>query len=122
MQNKLQQIGRSFRAKSRFYTHLVLKEPDTFYYLTLEAMSVANKRFKATNDMSAAAEQGNILIDSSTTLTILPPNFYKGVASTLARVVKAKRVDDPIMVGRTVCLNQLTDLVRPIQPDSSGLD
>ncbi|XP_022942027.1 aspartic proteinase CDR1-like [Cucurbita moschata] len=76
-------------------TPLVLKEPNTFYYLTLEAMSVANKRFKAANNMSTAVEQGNILIDSGTTLTILPQNLYKGVASTLAHVVKAKRVNDP---------------------------
>ena len=33
-------------------TPLVLKEPDTFYYLTLEAMSVANKWLEAANDMS----------------------------------------------------------------------
>ena len=33
-----------------------------------------------------------------TTFTILPRNLYKSVATTLARVVKAKRVDDSIGV------------------------
>ena len=79
-------------------TSLVLNESDTFYYLTLEAMSVANKRFKATNDMPVAAKQGNILINFGTTLTIMPPNLYKRVTLTLAHVGKAKRVHDSIRV------------------------
>lgn len=45
--------------------------------------------------MSAMTKRGNIIIDSGTTLTFLPRNLYAGVVSTLASVIKAKRVDDP---------------------------
>ncbi|XP_022942024.1 aspartic proteinase CDR1-like [Cucurbita moschata] len=92
-QSKLRQKGHCFRAKSHFYLSHV-KRTRYLHYLTLEAMSVANKRFKAANDMSVAAEQGNILMNFGTTLTILPSNLYKRVALTLARVVKVKRVHD----------------------------
>ncbi|XP_022985436.1 aspartic proteinase CDR1-like [Cucurbita maxima] len=76
-------------------TPLVQKHPDTYYFLTLEAVSIANKRFEVANNMSSAVVEGNIIIDSGTTLTLLPPNLYDGVVSTLAKVVKAKQVNDP---------------------------
>ncbi|XP_022136655.1 aspartic proteinase CDR1-like [Momordica charantia] len=76
-------------------TPLVPKNPDTYYYLTLEAVSVGNTRHAA--DMSSAVEggMGNIIIDSGTTLTFLPQNLYDGVVSTLTKVIRAKRAEDP---------------------------
>ncbi|XP_022964071.1 aspartic proteinase CDR1-like [Cucurbita moschata] len=76
-------------------TPLVLKFPSPFYFLTLEAISIANKRLEAAN-VSSALERGNIIIDSGTTLTFLPRNLYNAVISTLASVVRAKRVEDPL--------------------------
>ncbi|XP_038889220.1 aspartic proteinase CDR1-like [Benincasa hispida] len=76
-------------------TPLVSRSPDTFYFLTLEAISVANKRLKAADDTSALTRRGNIIIDSGTTLTFLPRNLYEDLVSTLVSVIKAKRVDDP---------------------------
>ncbi|CAK9324446.1 unnamed protein product [Citrullus colocynthis] len=67
-----------------------------FYYLTLEAISVANKRFEAVDNVTTAtSKRGNILIDSGTTLTFLPPSLYNNIVSTLVSVIRAKRVEDP---------------------------
>ncbi|XP_023000629.1 aspartic proteinase CDR1-like [Cucurbita maxima] len=76
-------------------TPLMSKFPSPFHFLTLEAISIANKRLEATNNVSSALERGNIIIDSGTTLTFLPQYLYNAVISTLASVVRAKRVEDP---------------------------
>nr|KYP69052.1 Aspartic proteinase nepenthesin-1 [Cajanus cajan] len=39
--------------------------------------------------------EGNIIIDSGTTLTFLPPDVYSKFESAVAQVVKLKRVQDP---------------------------
>ncbi|KAA8528181.1 hypothetical protein F0562_035568 [Nyssa sinensis] len=77
-------------------TPLVTKKPDTFYYLTLKAISVGNKRvsYKTFSEVTAA-EEGNIIIDSGTTLTLIPGEFYNDLESALIDVIKAKRSPDP---------------------------
>ncbi|KAA0044967.1 hypothetical protein IC582_016862 [Cucumis melo] len=70
-------------------TPLISKDPVTYYYITLEAISIGNERHMA------SAKQGNVIIDSGTTLTVLPKELYDGVVSSLLKVVKAKRVKDP---------------------------
>ena len=70
-------------------TPLISKNTVTYYYITLEAISIGNERHMA------FAKQGNVIIDSGTTLTILPKELYDGVVSSLLKVVKAKRVKDP---------------------------
>ncbi|XP_047326830.1 aspartic proteinase CDR1-like [Impatiens glandulifera] len=77
-------------------TSLVSKSPKTFYYLTLEALSVGgdNKTrfpFKGVN----AVEKGNIIIDSGTTLTILPSNMYQSLEDSMKRAIRADPVQDP---------------------------
>ncbi|KAM1833604.1 hypothetical protein ACFX13_023406 [Malus domestica] len=85
-------------------TPLVAKEPDTFYYLTLEAISVGEKRLayktKSPNcedspAVAVAGNEGNIIIDSGTTLTFLPPGFYDDLVSALEVAINAERVSDP---------------------------
>ncbi|PIN14160.1 Aspartyl protease [Handroanthus impetiginosus] len=77
-------------------TPLVKKSPDTFYYLTLEGVSVGRERleFKSRN-VKAEVEEGNIIIDSGTTLTFLPSEIYQGVEASLVRAIRGKRVSDP---------------------------
>lgn len=74
-------------------TPFVPKLPVTYYYITLEAVSVGNQRHEAAAKMSFAA--GNMIIDSGTTLTFLPQELYDSVVSSLVRVVRARRVEDP---------------------------
>ncbi|KAI3453928.1 hypothetical protein Pfo_010591 [Paulownia fortunei] len=72
-------------------TPLVKKEPDTFYYLTLEGISVGRQRLEYKSNAKKLADEGNIIIDSGTTLTFLPSEFYEGLESTLERAIKGNR-------------------------------
>ncbi|PIN13611.1 Aspartyl protease [Handroanthus impetiginosus] len=76
-------------------TPLVKKSPNTFYYLTLEAISVGNKRVEHNLFSKASVQDGNIIIDSGTTLTLLPKLFYDRLESTLIKSINGRRVSDP---------------------------
>ncbi|KAK7323950.1 hypothetical protein VNO77_27453 [Canavalia gladiata] len=67
----------------------ILSGPDTFYYLTLEAMSVGPKRIELVG--SSKAQKGNIIIDSGTTLTLLPQDLYTKLESEVVAHIKLKR-------------------------------
>ncbi|XP_062075194.1 aspartic proteinase CDR1-like [Humulus lupulus] len=80
------------------------KDPKTYYYLTLEAISVGKKRlvYDTTNyntstssKAGVAANEGNIIIDSGTTLTFLPAGFYDDLVSVLEKAIDAEKVSDP---------------------------
>ncbi|KAL3818378.1 hypothetical protein ACJIZ3_004283 [Penstemon smallii] len=78
-------------------TPLVQKTPDTFYYLTLEGISVGKRRLEYSNQISnskAIGEEGNIIIDSGTTLTFLPRDLYNDLESTLVSAIKGNRASD----------------------------
>ncbi|XP_060211197.1 aspartic proteinase CDR1-like [Lycium barbarum] len=82
-------------------TPLIRKEPDTYYYINLESVRVGEKKleFKTSQLSSSTAGQdlGNIIIDSGTTLTYLPNDFYPALESTLVDSIKGyKRKDDPM--------------------------
>ncbi|XP_054813244.1 aspartic proteinase CDR1-like [Prosopis cineraria] len=66
--------------------------PPSHYYLTLEAMTVGNKRLQLTS-----VTEGNIIIDSGTTLTFLPLDFYVELEAEVAAVVdqRLNRARDP---------------------------
>lgn len=84
------------KKSSLISTPLVTKEPRTFYYVTLEAISVGEKRLDYKNSFSKiAAEKGNIIMDSGTTLTFLPSGFFEDLVSALEEAVNAERVSDP---------------------------
>uniref|UniRef100_M1DUW2 Aspartic proteinase nepenthesin-2 n=1 Tax=Solanum tuberosum TaxID=4113 RepID=M1DUW2_SOLTU len=84
-------------------TPLIKKEPSTYYYLNLEGVSVGNKtlKFKSSktspsdNASGGDGQAGNIIIDSGTTLTLLPNDFYSNLESTLVNSIRANRKDDP---------------------------
>ncbi|GFP88590.1 aspartic proteinase cdr1 [Phtheirospermum japonicum] len=69
-------------------TPLVPGKPDTFYFLTLEGISVGN--------ISLEYYNGNIIIDSGTTLTYLPLLLYLRVELELTRAITLKRTKDPL--------------------------
>nr|XP_004244685.1 aspartic proteinase CDR1 [Solanum lycopersicum] len=77
-------------------TPLIKKEPSTFYYLNLEGVSVGNRTLKfKSSKVSSGGEEGNIIIDSGTTLTLLPNEFYSSLESTLVDSISATRKEDP---------------------------
>ncbi|PIN25158.1 Aspartyl protease [Handroanthus impetiginosus] len=65
-------------------TPIVPHSPKTFYFLTLEGITVGNQRLDLVSSSSSpnSTEEGNIIIDSGTTLTFLPE-------------VKLSRTSDP---------------------------
>jgi len=69
-------------------------DQETHYYLTLEALSVGNNRIEFRNSSSGSNGEGNIIIDSGTTLTLLPGYVYTKLASAVAKEIKLDRVED----------------------------
>ncbi|KAK4422865.1 putative membrane protein [Sesamum alatum] len=80
---------------------IVAKTPDT-YFLTLEGISVGNQRIdlfrpstcSQSNDSEALGE-GNIIIDSRTTLTFLLRELYDQVIAKVKSEMKLREIDDP---------------------------
>ncbi|XP_007040921.2 PREDICTED: probable aspartic protease At2g35615 [Theobroma cacao] len=77
-------------------TPLVDKNPSTYYFITLEAISVGDRRLAYGGSSASPTEKlGNIIIDSGTTLTFLESEFYNSLESALEEAIEAKRVSDP---------------------------
>ncbi|XP_004506716.1 aspartic proteinase CDR1-like [Cicer arietinum] len=76
-------------------TPIVKKDSDIFYYLTLEAFTVGNKRVKFGGSLEDGVVEGNIIIDSGTTLTLLPSDIYSNLESAVAELIHLERVQDP---------------------------
>ncbi|KAI4312543.1 hypothetical protein MLD38_037350 [Melastoma candidum] len=74
-------------------TPLIQKSPKTFYYLTLEGISINGKKFTVAGSSTHGA--GNIFIDSGTTVTSLPPDLYQQIEPAVASAIHLPRVQDP---------------------------
>ncbi|XP_028805733.1 aspartic proteinase CDR1-like [Neltuma alba] len=74
-------------------TPIVDGQTSTFYLLTLEGISVGDKRFEFPS--SGGDDEGNIIIDSGTTLTLLPPDLYSNLESEVASQMNLERVRIP---------------------------
>ncbi|CAN1245959.1 Aspartic proteinase CDR1 [Linum grandiflorum] len=69
----------------------------TFYYLQLDAISVGTTRVPFNNGGGAANQQGNIIIDSGTTLTFVPSTVLSQLSDAITSQVTggtATQVDD----------------------------
>uniref|UniRef100_A0A7N0VI44 Peptidase A1 domain-containing protein n=1 Tax=Kalanchoe fedtschenkoi TaxID=63787 RepID=A0A7N0VI44_KALFE len=73
---------------------LVPGRPGNFYHVTLEAFTVGTTRIPFT-DRSGAVEQGNIIIDSGSTLISLPRHFYAQIKQAVIMQTNAPEVPDP---------------------------
>jgi len=76
-------------------TPLVKKDPQIFYLITLKAFSVGNKRVEFAKQSNGSVD-GNIMVDSGTTLTTVPSGIYHNLESVVVKLVKLKRAKDPI--------------------------
>lgn len=95
-------------------TPIVAKSPDTFYYLTLEGMSVGKQRFNLdSSSLDYNAEEGNIIIDSGTTLTFLPSDLYREVEAAVKREIGLREMSDP-QQQLSLCYEATTDFERKI--------
>jgi hypothetical protein len=79
-----------------------------FYFLTLEAMSVGNKRLEFEDDSES---EGNIIIDSGTTLTLFPEDFYARLEAAVVEEIDLVRVDDPSQT-LSLCYQSASDDIR----------
>jgi hypothetical protein len=64
------------------------------FFLKLEAISVDDSKIPFSSSSSASGE-GNIVIDSGTTLTLLEQSFYSELEGAVDKVVGRERVTDP---------------------------
>nr|XP_043639423.1 aspartic proteinase CDR1-like [Erigeron canadensis] len=77
-------------------TSLVMKEPSTFYYVTLESISVGNNNLSfPQTSLKNDVQEGNIVIDSGTTLTFIPRKLYNDLSSSLIEAIEGESVPDP---------------------------
>ncbi|KAL2903199.1 hypothetical protein RDABS01_001909 [Bienertia sinuspersici] len=65
---------------------LTTQDPPTFYYLTLNSISIGNSSIAAGQDM---------IVDSGTTLTFLPTNIYDGVRTAMKGAIRLSPIPDP---------------------------
>ncbi|WCJ27699.1 Eukaryotic aspartyl protease family protein [Euphorbia peplus] len=84
-------------------------DSNTFYFLTLEAISVGDKRLEYNNthhsndannsSSNLVSRPANIIIDSGTTLTILPQGLYVRVELEVIKAIKGlERINDPSLL------------------------
>ncbi|KAF8028759.1 hypothetical protein BT93_E1420 [Corymbia citriodora subsp. variegata] len=83
----------------------------TFYYLYLEAVSVDNRRIDFPPG-GPSPDQGNIIIDSGTSLTLLPQDFYSQIEAAVIESVQLPRVNDPSQT-LSLCFQVATEVNLP---------
>ncbi|MCD7452717.1 hypothetical protein HAX54_017936 [Datura stramonium] len=76
-------------------TPLAKKFPATFYYLTLEGVSVGKKRLDF-RKVSFSYGEGNIILDSGTVLTLFLPEIYVKLETMVKEQIKLPTVADPL--------------------------
>ncbi|XP_028793681.1 aspartic proteinase CDR1-like [Neltuma alba] len=88
-----------------------------FYFLTLESISVGDERitYKGSTIIAPDANddtEGNIIIDSGTTLTYLPAEMYSEVSSAVEKAIGGKKMDRSDL-GLSPCYSSSDDLNIP---------
>ncbi|WOG88242.1 hypothetical protein DCAR_0207476 [Daucus carota subsp. sativus] len=76
-------------------TPIFTKNPPIFYNLNLERVTIGGKNleFETKNYTNKASDgNGNIIIDSGTTITFLPDKFYQKIEDAVKRIIPAKPV------------------------------
>ncbi|KAL6981525.1 Aspartic endopeptidase [Sarracenia purpurea var. burkii] len=86
-------------------TPITSKSPATFYFLTLNAITVGTKRLVLPTSSSSSSSSssatsinttGNIIIDSGTTLTYLPSDLYNKLVPAVQSAIGLAPVEDPL--------------------------
>ncbi|KAJ0502588.1 putative nepenthesin [Helianthus annuus] len=78
-------------------TPLVQKIPKTYYHVTFEGFSVGDKRISISDDLNSTKPllKGNMIVDSGTTLTMLPPKLYDEFESAIKEAINVRTIKDP---------------------------
>ncbi|KAL7124101.1 hypothetical protein ABFS83_14G026100 [Erythranthe nasuta] len=83
------------------------------YTVTLEGISVGNQRIEYSSYTHVLKRKGNIVIDSATSMTVLPSSFYDTLESALVNGTRAKRVPDPRKTNG-LCFEQVATVNYPV--------
>ncbi|XP_055814424.1 aspartic proteinase CDR1-like [Solanum dulcamara] len=75
---------------SVLFTPIHSNPSNSFYLLTLLGISVGDKRFDFFGNSSTISPEGNIAIDSGTTLTVLPTLLYNQVKTTISQAINVE--------------------------------
>ncbi|CAI0433718.1 unnamed protein product [Linum tenue] len=68
----------------------------TFYFLKLEAVTVGKERLAFGGSSVVDGEEGNIIIDSGTTVTLVPSDFFAQLSDAVdSQVVGGEKARDP---------------------------
>ncbi|WVZ02854.1 hypothetical protein V8G54_023660 [Vigna mungo] len=78
---------------------IINKEMPTRYFVVMEAISVGSKRI----EFPKKGEDGNILLDSGTTITYLPDEVYKSLEQEMINSVNLPRTNSPIKSLNLLC-------------------
>ncbi|KAF3658351.1 putative aspartic proteinase CDR1-like [Capsicum annuum] len=89
-------------------TSLIARQ--SYYFLTLESISIGNKILPFRSSKSSSNTQGNIFIDSGTLLTVFPNEFYSNLEKTLMASIHAARKQDPAEFFN-VCYASKNDII-----------
>ncbi|KAK9120362.1 hypothetical protein Syun_017979 [Stephania yunnanensis] len=85
-------FGGSVSGEGVVATPLIRAEDETYYFVSLDAISVANKRRIPYNDSAQANNTGNTFIDSGSYFTVLPTGLYNEVELDLREAIALKGV------------------------------
>ncbi|KAI3672583.1 hypothetical protein L6452_38676 [Arctium lappa] len=103
-------VSNATAGKIHFGDHAVVTGPDvvstplkttippTYYYVTLEHVSVGNRKlpYKSAAAMKNSGFNGqNIIIDSGTTLTLVSPDFHYELTAALTKAIGLEPIPDP---------------------------
>ncbi|XP_009796952.2 aspartic proteinase CDR1-like, partial [Nicotiana sylvestris] len=87
-----------------FFTPLIVKPSDVFYFLTLLGISVGEKKLELIVNSSTIFQEGNIVIDSGTTYTSLPTPFYNQLETVVREAVEVEPWSDNSQSGTSLSL------------------
>ncbi|XP_074306133.1 aspartic proteinase CDR1-like [Silene latifolia] len=80
-------------------TAIVKGQLRTYYYLTLNGLTIEKTTIpfhrKSSSNADDTTMKGNLIIDSGTTLTILPPDMVSDLKTALEKGIQGEKVNDP---------------------------
>ncbi|KAI3676786.1 hypothetical protein L1987_86399 [Smallanthus sonchifolius] len=78
-------------------TPLVQKYPKTFYFVTLEGISVGDTRLNISDNLNSSqpSSKGNMIVDLGTTLTMLPRKLYNEFEAVFKDAINVRTMKDP---------------------------
>ncbi|XP_042519228.1 aspartic proteinase CDR1-like [Macadamia integrifolia] len=96
-------------------TPLVVKPKDTFYYVTLNAMSVGNTRLPYDH----GSKEGNLIIDTGVPPILIPTEFYNQLVAAVKGAISAQPLPNK---GTQLCYASNTKIDVMITAHFTGAD